>query len=124
MVEQFRNPKLAAELLGQVERAKGLPVERAFVVCQRIAPSETEDARLLIANFSGNLDGYWDQAYGLFGPDKLITRASELNMSNQTIEEIRRTYYGSENPERRELFGQVYKIVRRYMREIQRSPKL
>ena len=48
MVEQLRNPKLVAELLGQVERAKGLPAERAFVVCQRIAPSETEDARLLI----------------------------------------------------------------------------
>ena len=122
MVEQFRNPKLAAELLGQVERAKGLPVERAFVVCQRIAPSETEDARLLIANFSGNLDGYWDQAYGLFGPDKLINRASELNMSNQTIEEIQRTYYSSENPERRKIFEGVYKIVRRYIRG--NSPKL
>ena len=122
MVEQVKNRQLAAELWVQVERAKGLPVERAFVVCQRIAPSETEDARLLIANFSGNLDGYWDQAYGLFGPDKLITRASELNMSNQTIEEIQRTYYSSENPERRKIFERVYKIVRRYIRG--NSPKL
>ena len=124
MVEDSRKPPASVDRLGQVKQAKDLSSEEAFLLCQRIAPSETEDSRLLVVNCSVIIDGFWNEAHGLLGPYNLIANAAEENRTNQVISEIQRTYYSGETSGKRELFEQVYKVVRRYMRENRKNPKL